>query len=132
MTTHGRRAEATIGHLDDRTSAAPGRRPEPGFAAWGKRITLDNLTLSRKEGFQAAAQAPRREQPDLLTVAALAGLGRDARREYELQRSIWHANLPANERLFDLAEALEAPITDLLVGASPAPAGKGRAKRSRH
>jgi hypothetical protein len=35
---------------------------------------LDNLTVSRKEGFGAFAEAPMRRQPENLTVAQLAAL----------------------------------------------------------
>ena len=64
--------------------------------------------LSRKEGFQARAEAPKRNQPELLTVRALGRLGRDARGEYDEQRSIWHANLPAIEtsQLVELREEI--------------------------
>jgi hypothetical protein len=41
-----------------------------------KKVTLDNLTLSRKEGFRSVVESPPRRQ----------------RAEYNRQRSIWHAN----------------------------------------
>ena len=93
MTVRDLRTEviAQVGGETD-TGTLSGR--EPGSQTPGKRITLDNLTLSRKEGFRARAEAPKREQPNLLTVRALARLGSNARREYDEQRSIWHANLP--------------------------------------
>jgi hypothetical protein len=94
MTTRTCRAEAIV-HAGDKTNTRAVKRKEPGPATPGKRVTLDNLTLSRKEGFEARAEAPKREQPELLTVRTLSGLGRDARREYDEQRSIWHANLPS-------------------------------------
>ena len=64
--------------------------------------------MSRKEGFQARAEAPKRNQPELLTVRALGRLGCDARGEYDEQRSIWHANLPAIEtsQLVELREEI--------------------------
>jgi hypothetical protein len=96
MTTRTRRTEVTP-HAIDKTNTGTIKRKESGSETPGMRVTLDNLTLSRKEGFQARAEAPKRKQPDLLTVRALARLGRDARREYDEQRSIWHANLPAIE-----------------------------------
>ncbi|WP_367324579.1 AAA family ATPase [Streptomyces sp. HUAS ZL42] len=54
---------------------------------------LDNLTLSRKEGFRILAEGPARPKPDLLTVKQLAALGGAARLAYEKRRSLWHANL---------------------------------------
>jgi AAA domain len=94
MTTRALRADV-IGAAGDRITAETLTPRVPGSPTRGKAVTLDNLTLSRKEGFQAKAEAPKREPLDLLTVRALARLGRDARREYDEQRSIWHANLPA-------------------------------------
>ena len=72
------------------------------------KVTLDNLTLSRKEGFQAKAEAPKREQPELLTTRQLAALSTDARREYNEQRNLWHANLPtiSTSQLLELREDL--------------------------
>lgn len=58
-----------------------------------ERPRLDNLTLSRKEGFRQLAQAPPRIQPDALTAADLAALGAAARAAYDRQRRNWHANL---------------------------------------
>ncbi|MDX3309236.1 AAA family ATPase [Streptomyces sp. ME08-AFT2] len=57
------------------------------------RPPLDNLTLSRKEGFRQLAQAPPRVQPDELTVKELAALSDRARAVYARQRRDWHANL---------------------------------------
>ncbi|WP_367324529.1 TniB family NTP-binding protein [Streptomyces sp. HUAS ZL42] len=61
--------------------------PPPG------RPPLDNLTLSRKEGFRQLALAPPRVQPDELTVKELAALNSTARAAYDRQRRDWHANL---------------------------------------
>ncbi|MFD7019993.1 AAA family ATPase [Streptomyces sp. NPDC059928] len=58
-----------------------------------ERPRLDNLTLSRKEGFRQLAQAPRRIQPDALTPADLTALSTTARAGYDRQRRDWHANL---------------------------------------
>lgn len=52
-----------------------------------------NLALSRKEGFRAFAEAPRRVQPELLKRTALQGLSHDAQAEYDRRRRDWHANL---------------------------------------
>ncbi|MEU7835720.1 MULTISPECIES: ATP-binding protein [unclassified Nonomuraea] len=54
---------------------------------------LDNLTLARKEGWQHYVDAPRRLQPEPLTVAQLRRLGPEAKAGYDRQRRIWHANL---------------------------------------
>ncbi|WP_030616302.1 AAA family ATPase [Streptomyces fulvoviolaceus] len=54
---------------------------------------LDNLTLSRKEGFRALAESPLRPKPDLLTLQQLAALGEAERAAYEKRRRVWHANL---------------------------------------
>ncbi|KPC88319.1 AAA family ATPase [Streptomyces albus] len=54
---------------------------------------LDNLTLSRKEGLRALAEASKRQPPELLTVRQKADLSAPALLEYEKRRSIWHANL---------------------------------------
>ncbi|MDQ1040569.1 hypothetical protein QFZ75_006985 [Streptomyces sp. V3I8] len=54
---------------------------------------LDNLTLSRKEGLRALAEAPKRQPPELLTLKQKALLGEAALLKYEQARSVWHANL---------------------------------------
>src|SRR4051812_48513606 len=56
-------------------------------------LPLDNLTLSRKEGFRQLAEAPKRIQPDLMTVGQLALLAEPARAAYNRLRRDWHANL---------------------------------------
>jgi hypothetical protein len=78
-------------------------------AAVRKKVaSFDNLTLSRKEGFQTKAEGPRREQPDELTATQLRSLGSSARYEYDEQRDIWHANLPTvkTTQLIELHEDL--------------------------
>lgn len=77
------------------------------------KVHFDNLTLSRKEGFQAQAERPHREQPELLTVRQLHKLSSEALAEYNEQRSIWHANLPTigTTQLLELREDL-AEIVD--------------------
>jgi hypothetical protein len=57
------------------------------------QANLDNLTLSRKEGFRDFVNAPARSQPELLTPRAFARLSDAARTEYDAQRRKWHANL---------------------------------------
>nr|WP_202512838.1 AAA family ATPase [Streptomyces sp. SID3343] len=49
--------------------------------------------MSRKEDFKAFADAPRRDQPELLTMAALKGLDDGARAAYDRLRRERHANL---------------------------------------
>jgi hypothetical protein len=73
-----------------------------------KVVSFDNLTLSRKEGFQTKAEGPRREQPDELTATQLRSLGSSAHYEYDEQRDIWHANLPTvkTTQLIELHEDL--------------------------
>ncbi|MFD7530077.1 TniB family NTP-binding protein [Streptomyces sp. NPDC059849] len=75
---------------------------------------LDNLTLSRKEGLRALAEAPKRQPPELLTVKQKADLSASALLEYEKHRSIWHANLgpiktpqltALHEDLWDIVES---------------------------
>jgi hypothetical protein len=70
--------------------------------------TLDSLTLSRKEGFRAAAEAQPRCQPQQLSRTQLADLTDADRRRYDRQRSIWHANLPTIEtaQLLELHDQL--------------------------
>jgi hypothetical protein len=105
MTARNSRAEVSVnGHAGITTGTHS--RKDRGSQQPEKRLTLDNLTLSRKEGFQAKAEAPKREQPELLTVRAQERLRHDARREYDEQRSIWHANLPTirTTQLLELRE----------------------------
>jgi Bacterial TniB protein len=88
-------------HCWQHSSHGPTERPQP-------EVTFDNLTLSRKEGFQARAEQPRRQRPEVLTPRQLHNLGSDAREEYNEQRSIWHANLPTikTTQLLELREEL--------------------------
>lgn len=69
---------------------------------------LDSLTLSRKEGFRAAAEAQPRNQPEQLSRTQLEELSEADRRRYDRQRSIWHANLPTikTAQLLELHEQL--------------------------
>lgn len=52
-----------------------------------------NLALSRKEDFQAFADAPRRIQPGTLTRSELRALDTAGRSAYDRARREWHANL---------------------------------------
>lgn len=92
-----------------RKSAA--RRP---ISDQSKKPTLDNLTLSRKEGWLTYASAIRRVQPDQLTLSQLSDLGAKARADYDRQRRIWHANMPTiktsqfleiHETLWDIVDS---------------------------
>lgn len=64
-------------------------RPSPRVA---KKVTLDNLTLSRKEGFRSVVESPPRQQPPTLTMRELESLDTGQRAVYNRQRGIWHAN----------------------------------------
>lgn len=59
----------------------------------GDAHRLDALTLSRKEGWAAFAEAEPRPQPEPLTRGEYAALGDGARAEYDRDLRIWHANL---------------------------------------
>ncbi|MGC9501221.1 AAA family ATPase [Streptomyces sp. WG7] len=64
-------------------------------ATWtpGDSHRLDALTLSRKEGWAAFAEAAPRVQPELLPHSEYTALGERAKMEYDRTRRIWHANL---------------------------------------
>lgn len=62
--------------------SAPASRPNPG-----------NLALSRKEDFQAFADAPRRIQPGTFNRSEMGALDTAARSAYDRARREWHANL---------------------------------------
>jgi hypothetical protein len=49
-------------------------------------------SLSRKEGWRRFVQTPPRTRPETLAPDALAGLGGDARADYDEARHDWHAN----------------------------------------
>ena len=66
-----------------RKAAASARPPEQ----------LDNLTLSRKEGWREFVTAVPRVQPEVLTRRALNKLSEQAREDYHARRRKWHANI---------------------------------------
>jgi len=66
-----------------RKAAASARPPEQ----------LDNLTLSRKEGWREFVTAVPRVQPEVLTRRALNKLSEEAREDYDARRRKWHANI---------------------------------------
>ena len=75
--------------------------------------SLGNLTMSRKEDFKAFAEAPRRQQPELLARASLMALDEQARADYNKRRRIWHANVgPINTP--QLAELLVDKKVDMM------------------
>ncbi|MEV5568249.1 hypothetical protein AB0L54_36160, partial [Streptomyces sp. NPDC052196] len=65
----------------------------PAPAGAGSASRLDNLTLSRKEGFRRLAEAPRRVRPEILTPRQLGALSTRARTDYDKRCRIWHANI---------------------------------------
>ncbi|OBJ33702.1 TniB family NTP-binding protein [Mycolicibacter heraklionensis] len=73
-----------------------------------QQSTLDNLTLSRKEGFFAFADAAALPQPERLTRTGLKGLSESALADYNARRRVWHANLGPlrTPQLADLHEQL--------------------------
>lgn len=75
---------------------------------------LDNLTLSRKEGWHRFVNTPARIPPESLTRSEFKRLGEEAFDDYNRQRREWHANLgPINtpqlralhEDLWDLVDS---------------------------
>jgi hypothetical protein len=89
MSTADRALGERCGAKRARTARKPSRETK---AAPG--VSLDNLTLSRKEGFRALVENPARIQPELLSEQELASLTDDERHRYNRRRSVWHANLP--------------------------------------
>ena len=89
--------------------------PPGGDPQW-QSLALDNLTLTRKEGFAAFAEAPARPRPPDLTAAELKALAPAALAEYNLARRRFLANLhpirtaQADAVFADLQEILEASI----------------------
>jgi hypothetical protein len=54
---------------------------------------LDNLSLSRKEGWRHLVQAPAPQRPELLSLKQLRRLGREVTAEYNVRRTRWHAQM---------------------------------------
>jgi len=59
----------------------------------GKRANLDNLTLSRKEGWRDFTRAPKREGPEVLSRARIRHLSEAAADIYNQRRYHWHNNI---------------------------------------
>src|SRR6478736_7065749 len=55
--------------------------------------SLDNLTLSRKEGWRDYTEAPKRTAPELLSKAQIRRLSEVAADIYKQRRDDWHNNL---------------------------------------
>jgi hypothetical protein len=72
---------------------------------------LDNLTLSRKEGWRAIVDAPPAQRPETLTVRQLHALSDSAVTTYNLRRSDWHANIRVKTPQL---EALHEDLGDIL------------------
>ena len=72
------------------------------------RPRLDNLTLSRKEGWRKFVDAPDRTRPRELTLAQIGAMDDAALQHYNRQRRDWHANLGPikTPQLADLHEDL--------------------------
>nr|WSW58151.1 ATP-binding protein [Streptomyces sp. NBC_00998] len=68
-------------------------RPRSSPEADDLKGKLDHLTLSRKEGFRALAEAPSRPRPEVLSRRQLKSLSEDALADYNRSRRKWHANL---------------------------------------
>ncbi|MGO9154454.1 AAA family ATPase [Mycobacterium sp.] len=62
-------------------------------AARPKTANLDNLTLSRKEGWRDFTTAPKRECPDALSQAQIRRLSDAAADLYNQRRTQWHNNI---------------------------------------
>ncbi len=79
---------------------------------------LDNLTLSRKEGWQQFVDTPPRVPPELLSRRALKALSENALEAYNRQRREWHANIgpiktPQLEELHeDLWDIVDSNLQD--------------------
>jgi hypothetical protein len=58
-----------------------------------KSSNLDNLTLSRKEGWREYVDAPKRIRPEALTKAQIRHLSEPAADIYNQRRAAWHNNL---------------------------------------
>lgn len=67
-------------------------RKQPPTPEW-LSLKLDNLTLTRKEGFGAFAEGTPLERPDDHTAAEIKAMGKAALTVHNEDRTAWHANL---------------------------------------
>jgi hypothetical protein len=67
-------------------STATAKRP-------ANSVNLDNLTLSRKEGWRAYVTAPKRTKPETLSRAQIRRLNDSAADIYNQRRADWHNNI---------------------------------------
>jgi hypothetical protein len=74
---------------------------------------LDNLTLSRKEGWRDIVEASPPARPDTLTIRQMRGLSESAATTYNMRRSDWHANIRVKTPQL---EALHEDLWDILDG----------------
>jgi hypothetical protein len=76
--------------------------------------SLDNLTLSRKEGWRDYTEAPKRTAPELLSKAQIRRLSEVAADIYKQRRDDWHNNLEPSWNLArcgaDLTRARVTPL----------------------
>jgi hypothetical protein len=72
---------------------------------------LDNLTLSRKEGWRDIVESPPLVRPETLTVRQLCRLSDSAITAYNLRRSDWHANIRVKTPQLD---ALHEDLWDIV------------------
>ncbi|GAA2282461.1 hypothetical protein GCM10010430_80400 [Kitasatospora cystarginea] len=78
------------------------RHAETEDRQW-RDLRLDNLTLTKKEGFAAFAEATAPTPPDNLTTAQLKLLSGDALADHNRRRRRWHASLrPVRTEQVDL------------------------------
>ncbi|MFC4034127.1 TniB family NTP-binding protein [Streptomyces polygonati] len=94
------------------TTPGAGSTEDPDW----KSLPLDDLTLTRKEGFAAFAEAVDPQRPPDMTMAALQALSSEAKDEHNLARRAYLANLrpiktaQADALVGDLADILEAGL----------------------
>lgn len=82
----------------------------PEDPAW-RSLALDNLTLTRKEGFAAFAEAPDLPRPPDTTMNELAALDEHARGQYNRERRRFISNLRPIKT--QQAEVLSADLADI-------------------
>ena len=81
--------------MTDDTNRPP--RSHPSGTGRSRRVSgrgprLDNISLSRKEDWNALVHAPARVRPDALTLKDINALSSKALGEYNRRRQDWHVN----------------------------------------